>query len=129
MPQTIKVEKIGWKKLQKILDGHVEAINLIAPIQGEGISLTQTKTGTIIAKRRQEDKNDQKQQQDGQGITGPCSLRLYDVSFMGANIVDPTTCVSTFVQVMIQDPGGWTDFDADIELPGDAHPATNPNTQ
>lgn len=111
---------IGWKKLAKTLQTVEKVLNANYPVRGHGITINETETGSIIAHDPKTD--DDQQQNNNNGIVGPCSLRLYDVSFMGATIVDPTTCAQTFVQVLIQDPGGWIDINADIELPGVAHP-------
>jgi hypothetical protein len=79
--------KIGWKKLSSILnDVIIKNLNLQKPIQGGGISLSETASGTIISTIKDGDDTSGK---DG----GPTTGRWLKVDVMDENCVRSTIWV------------------------------------
>lgn len=105
----------GIKPLEGVLNRMVDGINARTPVAGAGILITESAGSLVISQAKKDDDKGQtgtqgQGQGGGGGAAGSNSLRIYGVSFMAADLVDPTTCQTTYVQVLIQDPGGWADF-------------------
>lgn len=111
----------GIKPLEGVLNRMVDGINARTPVAGAGILIRESDGSVVIsATKKDDDKGQTGSQGGGQGqggggsLAGATSIRIYDVSFIDSAIVDPTTCQQTYVKVLIQDPGGWIDFNVYI---------------
>jgi hypothetical protein len=86
----MKPVKIGWKKLSKILNDVIKDLNRQKEIQGEGISLNETASGTIISVIPPAKDDDQAGMNAGQ--------------WTPVSVIDPTTCKASTVYMWTLPP-------------------------
>lgn len=110
----------GWSWLERQLNQLIDNINARGVIPSATVAVTETPNGCLLS--IPQIGHETPTQPGGGDVAGPYVMRLYDVSWVSATLVDPTTCQTSVVQVLIQDPGGYADFNADIEAPGGALP-------
>jgi hypothetical protein len=111
--ETVVIPRFNWKALDDTFTKLAHAIDSNMPVEGAGIRLTFNGVNGVEIARADMAHDSNGSQQESPPI-GATPIRLYDVSFFAAQVVDPSTCKATFVQVLIQDPGGWADFNAYI---------------
>lgn len=95
--KTLTVDKVGWKKLQTILDVFIKAINRATPLKGDGISLSETENGIIISIDL---KSDDLAKVIDQILTGWLTFTWNGVAWQDLIIVDPATCVQSTIKVL-----------------------------
>lgn len=104
----VEIPKTGWKKLDWIIGELVDEINQRTIIQGDGISVTEKPTGTIIGLNRDS--------KDDQG--NYYYVTLYGVAWKRVTVVDPDTCEQSHLLVYIRSPGNAIRFQAKIDPGG-----------
>jgi uncharacterized spore protein YtfJ len=103
---ALKQVSLGWKKLTNDLNGVIDRTNQMRIIPSASVGVSETPGGVVLSVLQPDKDKSQPGGGGGGGGSGaPTAIVLNNMAWQTVQVVDPGTCIESYITVLIQQPG------------------------